>query len=80
VARSEREIDMGWLLWGILIGWSAGAFYCYTQKGEDADTTSNGAFVVAALLFLAAVAISIGLGMQSGAIQGGAATATPMGR
>ncbi len=69
---------MGWFLWGVLLGWGACAIYVHVQRGGDAEKTDNGAAVVFAFLFLIALLISIGLGMEGGVI--GPATPTPLGR
>lgn len=70
---------MGWILLAVAVGWTAASFYWYSQHGESSDSTSAGAFVVGALLFLLAAAIGISAGIESGDIVPNA-TPTLLGR
>lgn len=71
---------MGWMLWGMVFAWGLSIAYHYSQREKDADTTLNGAMIVLCMLILAAGIISIGLGIQSGAIPSQPPTPTSLGR
>ena len=71
---------MGWFLWGIVVAWAGCTAYHYSQRDEDAETTSNGALIVWGVLILVAVIISISLGVESGSIGHGTPTPTSLGR
>lgn len=72
---------MGWLLWGVLIGWAACATYHYSQNSNEksAQDAAAGSVIIFILIGLLAITISVNLGVESGAIKN-APTPTLQGR
>lgn len=66
---------MGFFLWGIALGWAACAIYHYSQNADS--KVGNGAFIITVLILIAAFAVSVSLGIESGAVGGGLLTPTP---
>ena len=71
---------MGWFLWGIAFSWAGCTAFHYSQRDEDAETTSNGALIVFGVLLLIALVVSVALSLQPGAIPTPTPTPTSLGR
>ena len=68
---------MGWLLWGVLIGWAACALLYYSQIEDErlANRLIAAGTISALLIGLLAIVISLSLVVESGSIK---ADPTPM--
>lgn len=68
---------MGWFLWGVAFGWGVCALYYYNLDGQEQGKVGSAATILFLAFLIAAFVISIGLGVQSGAIGGNMPAPTP---
>jgi hypothetical protein len=68
-------MTVGWFIWGVVGGWSAGCLFYYSQT-EDNKAAGSAAIIFLTLVVIAFI-VSINLGLANGTFNTGVPTVTP---